>query len=58
LTSFYKSSDRPVVELRLQGHTIPEVSRLVGGTERTVRRVLAKVRARLEADSAQDEEAP
>ncbi len=43
-----KPAHRPIVELRLQGYTVEEVSRLAGCTERTVYRVLDKVRALLE----------
>jgi RNA polymerase sigma-70 factor (ECF subfamily) len=53
-----RPTDRPIVEFRLQGHTIEEVSRLAGCTERTVHRVLAKVRARLGGDSAEADELP
>jgi RNA polymerase sigma-70 factor (ECF subfamily) len=48
-----KPAHRPIVELRLQGYTVEEVSRQVGCTERTVYRVLDKVRALLEG-SAED----
>jgi len=37
-------TQRQMVVLRLQGHTAVEISRQVGRTERTVRRVLAQVR--------------
>jgi transcriptional antiterminator len=40
-----------MVQLRLEGHTIEEISRQLACTERTVYRVLDKVRALLdEAD--------
>jgi RNA polymerase sigma-70 factor (ECF subfamily) len=42
-----KPAQRPIVELRLQGYTIEEISGQVGCTERTVYRVLDKVRALL-----------
>jgi len=48
-----KPAQRPVVELRLQGYTIEEISSQVGCTERTVYRVLDKVRALL-GESAED----
>jgi DNA-directed RNA polymerase specialized sigma24 family protein len=48
-----RPADRPVVEFRLQGHIVEEISRLVGCTGRTVHCVLAKVRARLEGDAAE-----
>ncbi len=44
-----------IVVLRLQGHTIPEIGQQVGRTERTVHRVLGRVRDavdRLERDLA------
>ena len=39
---------RRVVEMRLQGYTVPEIAREVGCTERTVFRVLGELRADLE----------
>jgi RNA polymerase sigma-70 factor (ECF subfamily) len=41
---------RPVLELRLQGYTVEEIAGRVGLAERTVHRVLAKVRDRLRQD--------
>jgi RNA polymerase sigma-70 factor (ECF subfamily) len=41
--------DRKLVVLSLQGYTVPEVSAELGCTERTVYRVLARVKKRLEA---------
>ena len=41
--------ERPIVELRLGGLTIPEVAGKVGASERSVHRILAGVRSRLEA---------
>lgn len=40
--------DRPILELSLQGYTGLEVSEQAGCTERTVRRVLARARDRLQ----------
>jgi RNA polymerase sigma-70 factor (ECF subfamily) len=48
-----KPEHRTIVQLRLQGYTIEEISQLAGCTERTAYRVLEKVRARL---SGQDTE--
>jgi RNA polymerase sigma factor (sigma-70 family) len=48
-----KPDQRAVLQLRLEGYTIEEISRQVGCTERTVHRVLEKVRGRLETDAAQ-----
>ena len=39
---------RNILQLRLQGHTVPEISNQIGYTERTVHRVLQRVRHRLE----------
>ncbi|MBN9121330.1 MAG: RNA polymerase subunit sigma-24 [Planctomycetes bacterium] len=44
--------ERPVVLLRLQGHEVAEIARQIPCSERTVHRVLAGVRDRLEALSA------
>jgi RNA polymerase sigma-70 factor (ECF subfamily) len=46
---------RRIVQLRLEGCTIAEVGRSAGCTERSVHRVLEKVRARLEEAAAVDE---
>ena len=48
-----KPANRPIVELRLQGHRIEEISRQLGCTERTVHRVLAKVRGQLQDNAAE-----
>jgi RNA polymerase sigma-70 factor (ECF subfamily) len=40
-------TQREILLLRLQGHTVPEISGKVGRTERTVHRVLSQVRERL-----------
>jgi RNA polymerase sigma-70 factor (ECF subfamily) len=45
--------ERAVVELRLQGHTVPEVADRVGASERSVHRLLAGVRARLASAAAE-----
>lgn len=42
------ADDREIVVLFLQGYTIPEISRQVDWAERTIQRVLARVRQRLE----------
>jgi DNA-directed RNA polymerase sigma subunit (sigma70/sigma32) len=47
-----RDRERAVVELRLGGHTIPEVAEQVGASERSVHRILAAVRARLKALAA------
>ena len=44
--------DRQVLTLRLQGHQIEEISSLVGCTERTVRRVLGRIKQRLQHHQA------
>lgn len=44
-----KDRERAVVELRLEGFTIPEVAERTGMSERSAHRVLSGVRARLEA---------
>jgi RNA polymerase sigma-70 factor (ECF subfamily) len=49
-------SQRAVVQLRLEGHTFEEISRLACCTERTAYRVLEKVRARLESLCAENAE--
>src|SRR5262249_2708825 len=50
--------DRQIVELRLQEYKVPEISQRVGRTERTVHRVLERVRKRLERMRAAEEEEP
>lgn len=40
--------DRPILFLRLQGHTVPEIAAQAGRSERTVHRVLQEVRKHLE----------
>ena len=39
-----EDQQRQMVVLRLQGYTVPEISRQIGRTERTVHRVLSRVR--------------
>jgi RNA polymerase sigma-70 factor (ECF subfamily) len=41
-------SERPILVLELQGRSVPEISKQVGRTERTVQRVLRRMRQRLE----------
>ena len=48
-------SERPILTLSLQGYTQPEISDRVGCTERTVRRVLTRMRERLQRLQADDE---
>jgi RNA polymerase sigma-70 factor (ECF subfamily) len=47
--------DRRILELRLHGYTVPEISREVGRTEFTVEGALKKVRKRLHAQLDKDE---
>jgi RNA polymerase sigma-70 factor (ECF subfamily) len=47
--------ERHMLTLRLQGYKIPEISEQVGRTERTVRRVLDRVKRQLERLRAGDE---
>ena len=48
--------ERQMLVLHLQGYTAPEISAQVGRTERTVHRLLAMVRQRLERERAADAE--
>ena len=41
--------DRQIVELSLQGHTAPEISKRIDRSERTIYRVLERIKGRLEA---------
>src|SRR5262249_34677909 len=50
--------DRHIVELRLQEYKVPEISQRIGRTERTVHRVLERVRKRLERMQAAPEAGP
>jgi RNA polymerase sigma-70 factor (ECF subfamily) len=45
----------PILQLRLEGCTIEEISGRIGCSERTVHRVLERVRAQLEASAADNE---
>jgi RNA polymerase sigma-70 factor (ECF subfamily) len=42
-----RESDRPIVEMRLQGYTVPEISAQTGRTEYSVEAILRKLRKRL-----------
>ena len=44
-----KERERQILELRLQGYTVPEISTTVGRTEYTVEGVLKQVRKRLKS---------
>jgi RNA polymerase sigma-70 factor (ECF subfamily) len=44
----FDDSERSILELRLQGYTLDEVARQVGCTERTVRRILDRIKSHLE----------
>jgi RNA polymerase sigma-70 factor (ECF subfamily) len=46
--------ERQILELRCQGYPVPEIGAAVGRTERTVHRVLGRVRKRLERMDAED----
>lgn len=48
--------DRRVVELSLQGYTVPDIADQVGVAERTVFRCLERIKGRLERLGARDEE--
>ena len=52
-----QAHERRILELKLQGFTEPEISVQVGRSERTVRRVLQRVRQRLELLREQDVQA-
>src|SRR5262249_31376814 len=47
LTRALDSRDRQILELRLQGHEVKEISALAGCSERTVKRAMARFRRRL-----------
>jgi RNA polymerase sigma-70 factor, ECF subfamily len=49
-----KERDRPAVVLRLQGFSVAEISEQLRCTERTVQRILERVRAHLEVLAAAD----
>jgi RNA polymerase sigma-70 factor (ECF subfamily) len=42
------ADERPIVEMSLQGYTVPEISRQLGRAERSVRRLRERVRVRVE----------
>ncbi|HEX8203704.1 MAG TPA: ECF-type sigma factor [Isosphaeraceae bacterium] len=50
--------ERRILEMRLQGYAVPEIGAAVGRTERTVHRVLERVRTRLERMNAEDAAEP
>jgi RNA polymerase sigma-70 factor (ECF subfamily) len=49
-----RERERQVLELRLQGHTVPEISARVGRTEYTVEGILKRLRQRLRSLSDED----
>jgi RNA polymerase sigma-70 factor (ECF subfamily) len=48
------ADERPILELSLQGYTVPEISERLGRAERSVRRLRERVRKRLERQQAAD----
>ena len=48
MASLEDDRERQIVELSLQGYSVPEISARLGRSERTVQRVLTRVRKRLE----------
>lgn len=48
MASLEDERERQMLELSLQGYSVPEISTKVGRSERTVQRVLTRVRKRLE----------
>lgn len=55
----FSDGEQQIVRLRLQGYTIGEICQTLGRADRTVRRVLARVRQRaLRLTSLEDEESP
>jgi RNA polymerase sigma-70 factor (ECF subfamily) len=46
--------ERPILELSLQGFTVPEISQQLGRAERSVRRLRERIRKRLERQQAVD----
>jgi RNA polymerase sigma factor (sigma-70 family) len=50
--------DRQIVELRLQGYTLAEISAQVGRTEHSIEGVLRRVRKRLQRQRDQEEQTP
>lgn len=55
LLSGFDEREQEIVSLRLQGHTERGISEAVGRSERTVRRVLERLRHRAERLRAEDE---
>lgn len=53
-----KESERPIIQMRLQGYSIAEIAAVVDRSERTVLRVLEGVRTHLEQISAEDDDGP
>jgi RNA polymerase sigma-70 factor (ECF subfamily) len=47
LMRWLKPDDRVIIEMSLQGYTVPEISERLGPSERTVRRLRDRVRKRL-----------
>jgi RNA polymerase sigma-70 factor (ECF subfamily) len=43
-----KEGDRPIVELRLQGYTTPEIAKETGRAERSIRRILEHLKEKLQ----------
>ena len=43
-----KEGDRPIVELRLQGYTTPEIAKETGRAERSIRRILEHLKQKLQ----------
>ena len=46
-------NERPILELSLQGYSVPEISEKLGRAERSVRRLRERIRRRLERQDAQ-----
>jgi RNA polymerase sigma-70 factor (ECF subfamily) len=53
LLSSLSAQDRPIVELRLQGLSTAEIAQELGRAERSVRRILERIRERLEQSIGQ-----
>lgn len=56
LMSDLKDRDRKILALALEGEPVPEISRMVGYSERTVERTLERVRKKLEEMRARGDE--
>ncbi len=50
LMSELDARDQQVLTLRLQGYTVPEISQQIGRTERTVQRILERIKDRLQRE--------